>query len=541
MNHLPPQPRRARARFRATALPLLALALAGAFPTVAMALTFAPTKDAMVKIAFPDQNFGTNTQLQASAKTSFQKHMFLQFTVSGIPTGATNIVAKLHINSQTTASSDPIVAHSVASTSWSETAITWNNQPALGSSLATVSSFTSGSDGVWDVSSYVNANGTFALGLDGGLTTGDTTFSSREGANPPSLVVTYSTASGISVINGNLALDGTLWVPNGLQILAWVAPDGVIAGKDLTAQQHWGQAELDAGRNNWHADLVRMQISICGLDPQNSVYGGTTYINELVAAVTLARNTGFKVLLSMQHEPPSGCQTSTNLPEADVKRAWQTIIPHFKTDPYVMFEDYNEPIVPGNTSSPTAAMWDTYRNGDASHSPAIIGHQDILNTIRAAETSAGAIHHVVLFEALIQGHTFVNAPQPLISDPGVTGKIAYAVHPYFSPLAQTNTERQTYFGNFHDAGNAVLCSEWGAASQTFDCDLNDPTWTPTFITWMRGKNIGVNVMAFDILYDMCIDWSWNPNFYDGNYSCSNSGTEGPGTDIKNDWNAHHGR
>src|SRR6185369_10796422 len=106
--------------------------------------------------------------------------------------GATGISAQLKLRSQTTGTGRSITAHTVSNTGWGEATLTWNNKPfPLGASLSTVSSHTSGQDSVWDVSGAVTGNGTFALGLDGTFS-GDTTFTSKEGANPPQLVVTYT-------------------------------------------------------------------------------------------------------------------------------------------------------------------------------------------------------------------------------------------------------------------------------------------------------------------------------------------------------------
>jgi len=196
---------------------LFALSLATVGTVFADTLTFQPTKDAMVKFKFPDQNFGSDPLLQVSNQSGFQKHIYIQFTVSGIPTGATNIVSKLHLNSQTTGTGRSVSAHAVTNTSWGEATITWNNAPVLGTSLATVSSFTSGQDGVWDVSAHASGNGTFALGLDTTYTAGDTTFASSESTPVPSLVVTYTPASGgtlaTSPVSGTPGFSSSTWQP----------------------------------------------------------------------------------------------------------------------------------------------------------------------------------------------------------------------------------------------------------------------------------------------------------------------------------------
>lgn len=184
------------------------LRLAGLLAALSASLTAATVngvlnKDVMAKERFPDTNFGTDVQLQTSAQSGYSKIIYLQFTVSGIPTGSTNISAQLKLRSQTTATSRPITAHAVSSTSWTETGLTWNNKPfPLGTALSTVSSHTAGSDSVWAVGGHVNGNGTFALGLDTTFA-GDTTFTSEEGGVAPVLVVTYTPPVTYNIYRGN--------------------------------------------------------------------------------------------------------------------------------------------------------------------------------------------------------------------------------------------------------------------------------------------------------------------------------------------------
>src|SRR4051812_26763520 len=86
----------------------VALYLAAACTASADSLTFNPTKDASAKEHFPTENFGSDLILQTSAQSTFAKQIFMQFTVSGIPAGATNITAQLKLSSQTTGTSRPV-------------------------------------------------------------------------------------------------------------------------------------------------------------------------------------------------------------------------------------------------------------------------------------------------------------------------------------------------------------------------------------------------------------------------------------------------
>jgi hypothetical protein len=158
-------------------------------------------KDAMVKERFPDTNFGVDPQLQVSIQPGFSKRIYVEFTVSGIPAGATGISAQLKLRAQTTGTGRAISAHGVT-TAWVENTVTWNNKPGLGATLSTVSSHTAGSDSVWSLGTFVTGNGTFSIGLDTTFS-GDTTFTSEEGGVAPVLVVTYTAPTTYNIYRGN--------------------------------------------------------------------------------------------------------------------------------------------------------------------------------------------------------------------------------------------------------------------------------------------------------------------------------------------------
>ena len=163
------------------------------------------TKDAMVKERFVDQNFGADTQLQVSAQSGFSKRIYIEFSVGSIPVGSTGISAQLKLRCTTGGSGRSIAAHSVTP-GWSGSTINWTNKPGLGATLSTVTNHPAGSDSVWSLGALVNGNGTYSVGLDTTFS-GDTTFSSKEGANDPVVVVTYTppaTGSVKIIVTGDL-------------------------------------------------------------------------------------------------------------------------------------------------------------------------------------------------------------------------------------------------------------------------------------------------------------------------------------------------
>ena len=172
---------------------LIVFAACTAAPLFAATVNATLLLDVMAKERFPDTNYGTDIQLQVSNQSGFRKVIYLQFSVSGIPAGATGISAQLRLRSQIDATSRAVTAHAVAiSPAWSETSITWNARPALGTTLGSDSSHVNGQDSTFDVSAHVTGNGTFGLGLQTAYTGGDTTFTSEEGGVAPQIVVTYT-------------------------------------------------------------------------------------------------------------------------------------------------------------------------------------------------------------------------------------------------------------------------------------------------------------------------------------------------------------
>ncbi len=79
---------------------------------------------------------------------------------------------------------------SQTTTGWAENTLKWSNQPALGTTVGAVGNATAGT--FVDVSlspSLIAADGTISVAISGG-TTDSTIYSSREGTQPPQLVVT---------------------------------------------------------------------------------------------------------------------------------------------------------------------------------------------------------------------------------------------------------------------------------------------------------------------------------------------------------------
>lgn len=149
------------------------------------ALSFTPEADAPVQESTPNTNYATSA-LRADGGADPDVDSYLRFSVSGL-TG-TVASAKLRLSATSGTADGPAVYGT--SNSWTESGITWANRPGRATAaIADKGSIASGTVVEYDVTSYVNGNGTFSFDLGTGSTDG-VNFYSREGTTRPQLVIT---------------------------------------------------------------------------------------------------------------------------------------------------------------------------------------------------------------------------------------------------------------------------------------------------------------------------------------------------------------
>jgi glucose/arabinose dehydrogenase/PKD repeat protein len=155
-------------------------------------LTLAPSADARVEQGTPTTNFGTSPTLRTDAGADPDAETYLRFIVDGL-TGKVQS-AKLRLASASPGGDtvDGPAAY-LTSSSWAETAITWNNKPApIGTALSDVAAIPVDAVTEWDVTPAITAEGSVSFRL---AQTGNdgVNFHSRESATSnlrPQLVLT---------------------------------------------------------------------------------------------------------------------------------------------------------------------------------------------------------------------------------------------------------------------------------------------------------------------------------------------------------------
>ncbi|MEV0807786.1 DNRLRE domain-containing protein [Micromonospora sp. NPDC050200] len=163
-------------------------------PAAAATSTFTPVADTYVNNGSASTNYGTSTQL--GVDNSPVKRMFLRFSVSGLTEPVTGAKLRIHTDDVVGAESPSGgTFKAMTNTTWSETGVTWNNQPAIdGVTLATLGSVARNAWYEVDVTKLVTGNGTFSIGVTSSNNDGADYDSREGGATAPQLIVTTGPA-----------------------------------------------------------------------------------------------------------------------------------------------------------------------------------------------------------------------------------------------------------------------------------------------------------------------------------------------------------
>ncbi len=175
-------------------------ALTNAAATGPTTVTITPAADGYVQSDLPSTNFGTSAVLKNN--TTPDTRAYLKFDLSGISGTVTNATFRAYTQ---TSSGSGYELHQVTDNSWVEPGLTYSNRPAVGTLVGSAVNFTANTWTSVDVSSVVKNPGTFSFEMNG-TSANLKQYSSKEGANPPQLVVSYTptvTPSALAVAGGD--------------------------------------------------------------------------------------------------------------------------------------------------------------------------------------------------------------------------------------------------------------------------------------------------------------------------------------------------
>ncbi|MCB0085416.1 MAG: PKD domain-containing protein, partial [Caldilineaceae bacterium] len=162
------------------------------------ALTFTTVADALVKSSSATSNYGADSVLRLRGGSEPLYNSYLQFNVSGLSGAVQSAKLRLYVTDGSDAGGAVYAVSNNGSnnTPWTEGGITWANAPVIsGGPLTTLGAINAGQWAEYDVTAAISGNGLFSFGLNTS-SSNSAYFSSKEGANPPQLVITVDSGSG---------------------------------------------------------------------------------------------------------------------------------------------------------------------------------------------------------------------------------------------------------------------------------------------------------------------------------------------------------
>jgi calcineurin-like phosphoesterase family protein len=152
-------------------------------------LTLTTVADSYTNESNPTGNYGTSTTLRTDGSPI--QRSYLRFDVPALSGNITSAKLRIYANSAVTTG---YTVHNINGT-WDETTINVNNAPPFSGDLGNSGAITANSWTQVDLTAAVTGTGQYNFAIDTTNSTA-TSLSSREGANPPQLVITTDSGSG---------------------------------------------------------------------------------------------------------------------------------------------------------------------------------------------------------------------------------------------------------------------------------------------------------------------------------------------------------
>ena len=333
---------------------------------------------------------------------------------------------------------------------------------------------------------------------------------------------------GITLSGNVFLLNGQPFVPRGFNSIALLNSPWCSQSQTAAAANNFTSTELATAMSSWNANTLRFQVS----QPVLASPDGAAYAQQIQAGVGMALAAGFVVVVSMQDQFLA-CGPAEPLPSQETEDAWATLIGDttLGSNPNVMFELFNEPqnsAVTSVATNPRQETWPDWLSGGREIEPSAtqqwapytpVGHQELVDYLRSTLN----VTNVLIADGASNAENLAGIP--ILSDPGSSYQIAYAVHPYNYTGGQS--EWDTRWG-YLVGSYALIATEWDYRDS--DCGRTKQTMAPAFLNYMRSSvNVGVLGHALDIFSGRLIaDTSLDP---------TQCGTASPGSgyDFRNDY------
>lgn len=162
-------------------------------------LTLKPIQDTTVKEDYADKNYGTAAELVSDGKP--KRIPYVQYDLSELKSDQTITGAILRVYTTSTAETRKVkkAVKVVSNNTWSETAMTWNNKPSMGTIIGNLNNVEVKANSTYNITLNASAlqpyaGKKFSLAIDDTVQSPIMTISSREtAAKAPELILTINT------------------------------------------------------------------------------------------------------------------------------------------------------------------------------------------------------------------------------------------------------------------------------------------------------------------------------------------------------------
>lgn len=369
--------------------------------------------------------------------------------------------------------------------------------------------------------------------------------------------------------NRIIAPDGKTYIPEGISVY------GGLEDTDYMENTANIDAQIKAAALYWHSNTVRLQVSESNLflhPTKGSVYN-KDFLNELVREVNLARRLNLAVVINDQTE----FTNNTPLPTAMTLNFWHVMSDVFGSDPYVIFDLFNEPRLqnfntinrPGYNNRIARLLfnnriesrflphrkrgnklnlvriWTTWKYGGLVNGVRYIGMQTLVNKIRA-----GGDQNLIWVEGPFWGQSLPKGKFLLSGN-----NLVYSYH-----HINLNYAKDWKFIGTLALKHAVVDGEWAQYQAPWqECYKKAPFTTPKYLSYLKAHNVGL--IAWSLQAGSLLKGNPNivpannnspsdpklasqlsvPSQFDADYSCNRDFGHGAGVLIKNYFQANSHR
>lgn len=325
-------------------------------------------------------------------------------------------------------------------------------------------------------------------------------------------------------------------------------PYGVFVGGILLADQNWrqngvktyvSQDAVQAAHDFWFSNLVSLQVAYEPLFPQGSDGPiDSQYLAFIDQVVKQANALGMNVSIVLQEEAIYSSEDQrVNLPSHDAMVFWDMMSRHYARNQHVFFDLFNEPDISGLTEPAgdnandclagsgtqmmtwdDACAWSYWKNGTTQAGVRYYGMDQIAQKIRH-----NGAQNLIFVQGLATGEDLALLANTFTAQYGrefllTTPNVVYAVHPYFGPSHDTQSQWDQWFGSAIENGNfPVLASEWSLNQEKGSgCEANSKLQIHQigiFLRYLRIKHIGLVGWALQA-GELIRDWNFrNPTTF----------------------------